>query len=255
MCDTSLEEDLDRYRRNNVELAVALNDLKSELNIVQMQLLDRNRELQRVFDENASLKQSLAQKESEMSSWRAVIVDMVTSNTRKYTEVMQKIGLVPAANVAPKPNAISVPKPENAVSESSSDQNERLNMLKRQKNVNNYSPPRLSDLTEESIQSSKLNESNGFTSTPEKNVTHVTARRRVSIPQTTSPPTPLRIIQERMLGNNELRGKKSSAKVQKMEKIIDENVPTNGATIGRPIRKTAPKNLSEPKLSTKLRRN
>ena len=39
--DSSIIEDLDRYRRNNVELAIALNDMKTELNLVQMQLLDK----------------------------------------------------------------------------------------------------------------------------------------------------------------------------------------------------------------------
>lgn len=265
MCDHSgIEEDLERYRRNNVDLAVALNDLKSELNIVQMQLLDRNRELQQVFDENAALKNTLAQKDSQISTWRALIMDLVTSNAKKCTEVMQKMGLVPATNGATKPIENSVLKTENMVTTAlatlatsttpptkSAEQNGRADVLKRQRDYE-VAPSGLADLTEESIHS-QFNESKSSNASPEKNVSHVTSRRRASVP-TSSPPKPLRESQKLLIASGETKGKKSSAKVHKLERIIDENSPVNG-TNARPSRKTAPKNLSEPKLSTKLRRN
>lgn len=251
MCDSSIEEDLERYRRNNVELAVALNDLKAELNIVQTQLLDRNREFQQVYDENATLKQNLVQKDAQLCTWKALIVDLVTTNTRKYTDVMQKVGLVPAANGMTKPKENFAAKPENSVSTTfKSESNDRANVLRRRRQSYDDSP-RLPDLTEESI-NSQFNESISFTKTPEKRVSHVTSRRRASTLHST-PPSPLREVRERLVGNGETRGKRLSERVQKMDRIIDENTPINGTT-SRPSRKTAPKNLSEPKLGTKLRR-
>lgn len=250
MCENSIDEDLERYRRNNVELAVALNDLKSELNVVQMLLLDRNRELQRVYDENATMKQTLTKKDSEINTLRATIIDILTTNAKKSAEVMQKLGLTPTTNGAIKSNENSVTKIENILPTASPDQNQRINILRRPRC--NVSPPHLPDLTEESIHS-HLNESTILSSTPEKNVA---ARRRASIPpiSSPSPPTPLRIIQERMAVKNELRNKKATVKVPKMCKIIDENVPSSGPN-GRPTRRTAPKNLSEPNIRTKLRRD
>lgn len=251
MSDNSLIEDLERYRRNNVELAVALNDLKTELNIMQVQLLEKNRKLQQVYDENATLKQSMAQKDSQLSTWRSLIVDLVTTNTRKYTELMQKVGLVPAAkgtsNTTIKVDTITTPKVK-----STEQSNTRTNLQRRQRQDDDDSPTRLPDLTEESI-SSQLNGSRSLTTSPELNPKHVTSRRRVSVPPMT-PASPLREIQHRMDGQT--KAKKSSAKVQKLEKIIDENTHTKEVnTNGRKSRKAAPKSLAEPKLSTKMRRN
>lgn len=256
MCDHSgIEEHLDRYRRNNVELAEALNELKIELNIVQTQLLDRNRELQKVYVENATLKSTLAQKESQISTWRAILMDLVTSNTRKYTEVMQKIGLVPAAKEPIQSNESPVLRTENTISTAATqpaDQISRVNLLRRQKE-NDVSPSGLANLTEESIHS-QFNESKNSMPSPEKSVSHVTSRRRISVP-TSSPPKPLRESQKSLNSNGETKGKKSGGKLPRLDKIIDENSPTESVVPGRPSRKTAPKNLSEPKLGTKLRRN
>lgn len=273
MSESSIIEDLERYRRNNVELALALNEMKTELNMMQMQLLEQKRELQTVYDENATLKQTIAQKDSQMNTWRAVIVDLVTTNTKKYTEMMQKVGLVPAANetvnrttktetktsitVEPSGSSISHPTHKSGDSHSTG----RTNVQRRPRSNEDDSPDRLSDLTEEtsqiSNQSSQFDDTKSSTSSPEMCVNHVTSRRRTTSVPLITPNPPLREIQERMVGNGESKGKKSSRKVKKMDKIIDENTPTNGinATGGRSQRRAAPKNLSEPKLSTKLRRN
>lgn len=258
MCDDSIEEDSERYRRNNVELAVALNDLKMEFNIVQTQLLERNRELQKVYDENATLKRNLAQKDNQISSFRSLVLDMVKSNTRKYTEVMQNVGLVSNAsggvtsNENPNPNLI--PKTESNVSLTPEPIQPKVsvNVRRRQRENNCDMFSRLSDLTEESIRS-QTNDSKSFISSPE--VIQAISRRRASASSIAPPsPSPLRDVRERLILNGETKGAKTMAKVKKMEKIIDENTPVN-TTSGRPTRKTAPRNLSEPKLGTKLRRD
>lgn len=265
MCDSSYEEDLERYRQNNVELAMALNDLKTDLNNIQLELLQRNRELQRAHTENATLKQQLTEKDNQLSVWRALIVNLVQTNTRKYSEVMEKIGLVPAA-ANNRPNQLPPPPPKTtektlpttASASKPIEENGSINTAQRRqkdKDAADFSPA-LSDLTEESM-TSQLNESNKMETTPVKSViNHVVSRRRASVPPMTPPSTPpltSRQISERMVSNGETNGKKPTAKVKKMDKIIDENTPMNSAT-GRPSRKTAPKNLSEPKLGTKLRR-
>lgn len=257
MCDNSLIEDLERYRRNNVELAVALNDLKSELNIAQMQLLEQDRKLHQVYDENAMLKQNIAQKDSQLSTWRASIVDLVTTNTRKYTELMQKVGLVPAPNGTSNLNA-STKTDTNTTNKiaTTEESNGRVNLHRRQRQNDDYSPTRLPDLTEESI-ISQLNGSRSLTTSPELNLnSHVTSRRRVSVPPMT-PASPLREIQQRLVESGKSKARKSSAKVQKMGKIDDENAPTNEihGNGRKSQRKAAPKSLAEPKLSTKLRRD
>lgn len=253
MGDNSLIEDLERYRRNNVELAVALNDMKTELSIIQMQMLERNRELQKVYDENASLKQNIAQKDSQLCTWRALIVDLVTTNTKKYTEIMQKIGLVPGTNgLANKMN-----NNQSTTTVTSSEQsNVRTNLQRRQRIEDNDSPTRLPDLTEESIHS-QHNDSKSLTSSPEMKPNHVTSRRRSMPSMMDEPILPLRMIQERLVGSGQSKGKKSTAKIQKMEKIVDENAHTNviNGNGRKSQRKAAPKSLAEPKLGTKLRRN
>lgn len=252
MSDDSLIEDLERYRRNNIELAVALNDLKTEFNLMQMQLLEQNRKLQQVYDENAMLKQNIAQKDSQLSIWRASIMDLVTTNTKKYTEMMQKVGLVPAANGMSN-TTVKTEKNTSTNLVSTQEPNMRVHLHRPQRQDN--SPNRLANLTEESIHS-QYNESKSLLSSPEINSYNVTSRRRVSVPPMT-PASPLRVIQDRQ-ERLVTKPKKSIAKVSKMEKIVDENTQQQNETNGngrKSQRKAAPKSLAEPKLSTKLRRN
>lgn len=245
----SILEDLERYRRNNFELAVALNELKSEFNIVQQQVLDKNRELQTVHSENAALKQNIVQKDNLIGTWRALIIDLVTTNTKKYTELMQNVGLVPSANGTTKPIGNSMQK-----TPSVSVKLETVSKVQRRERPE-MDEDRLPDLTEESI-NSQFNQSLNLSSlSPEvKSVSHVTSRRRTSAALTT-PSSPLRMIQERFIENGETKRNKPISKVPKLDEIPDENTQNTKASGGRPARKTAPKNLSEPKLSTKMRRN
>lgn len=265
MCDSSYEEDLDRYRRNNVELAVALNEIKGDLNSLQMELLQRNGELQRAHTENAALKQELMQKNQQLQAWRLLIMDLVQTNTQKYSEFVKKLGLTPAASSVainrpnecpPRPPPMKIaenrmpPTPSQPIEE-----NRSANIAQRRPkagNAHDAFTSQLSDLTEESI-SSQLNESKSLDTTPEKNINRVVSRRRASVPPAT-PPLTVRQKSDRMSADEGINGKKTTAKVKKLDQIIDENTPINGS-IGRPSRKTAPKNLSEPKLGTKLRRN
>lgn len=263
MADDSILEELERYRRNNFELAVALNELKSELRHEQNQLLNKHRELQDVHSENATLKQTISQKDAQIAAWQSLIKDLVISNTRNYTELMQKVGLMPTANGTTKPT-----EPSNSVVQSEKtipttatpvENSEEVSKLQRRpKPYENEEElaARLADLTEESIHT-QFSDSMSLELSPAKDVSHVTARRRTSALITTAPPTPpspLRVIQERLIGNGETKKKKSRAKTPKLEKIADENAQIKG-NAGRPARKTAPKNLSEPKLGTKLRRD
>lgn len=256
MSDDSILEDLERYRRNNFELAVALNELKSELNIVQLQLLDKNRELQKVYGENAALRQSVSQKDTQIGTWRSLIIDLVTTNTKKYTEIMQSIGLVPSASGTTKSNGINPPvqvEKELSTTPKVVKNSDLAAKVQRRQKQNDYDEEaaRLANLTEESISADSIN----LAKTPEQNISHVTARRRTSAalaPVTTST-SPLREKNnERMVTSGESRRKKRTS--PKLQNIDDEN-SHNNATSGRPSRKTAPKNLSEPKLGTKLRRN
>lgn len=263
MCDSSFDEDLERYRRNNVELAVALNDLKADLSTIQLELVHRNRELQRAHAENAALKQELANKDNQLKTWRLLIMDLVHSNTQKYSEIVNKLGLAPAANTAVnRPNECPPRPPPIIVAEKTLlpttskpiEQHRSADIVQRRQKDNAYDfSPQLSNLTEESF-NSQLNESKSLEPSPDKNI--MVSRRRASVPPavTTTPPLALRKISERMVSNGETNGRKPTAKIKKMDQIIDENTPNNGST-GRPTRKTAPKNLSEPKLGTKLRRN
>lgn len=256
MSDNSLIEDLERYRRNNIELAMALNDLKSELNLTQMQLLEQNRKLQQVYDENAMLKKNIAQKDNQLSTWRASIMDLVTTNTKKYTEMMQKIGLVPAA-YGMSNTTVKTEKNSTTNLVSTQEKNMRIHLHRPQRQ--DYSPNRLADLTEESILT-QSNDSKSLLSSPEVKSNNVTSRRRASVPPMT-PASPLRMIQERqerLVTNGETKPKKSTSKVRKMEKIVDENTEQPNETNGngrKSQRKAAPKSLAEPKLTTKLRRN
>lgn len=264
MCDSSYEDELDRYRRNNVELAVALNEIKTDLNTIQMELLHRNRELQRAHTENAALKQELQQKDQQLQTWRLLIMDLVHTNTQKYSEFVRKMGLTPAAastaavnrpNECPPrpPPPAKIPDQKPTASKSIEMDRPASTVQRRQKDNKDFDAyaPQLSDITEASI-NSQLNESKSANTTPEKSINHV-SRRRASVPPPT-PPLSNRQKVERMVSNGETIGNKSTAKVKKMDETIDENTPINGST-GRPTRRTAPKNLSEPKLGTKLRRN
>lgn len=245
----SYDELLERYRSNNCELALALNDLKIELDTINRKLLTKEGDFQAVYSENINLKKELAQRDTQINSWRAAFVDLVQTNTRKYTEVMQQIGLVPAANdINKKPSA-------NAKEEMSTTPlttkhlatDNRINALRRRRFSLDVSPNhRLANLSEEN---SQINDSSSLTPNSPITKCHVTARRRVSVPPVSPVSSPPKKSKDK-----KLKDKKTDSKpMLKIPEIGDENTPQN--TNGRPSRRTAPKNMAEPKLRTKLRRN
>lgn len=253
----SYDKLLERYRSNNCELALALNDMKIELDAVNRKLLAKENDLQTVYAENASLKKELAQRDNQLNTWRMAFVDLVQTNTRKCTEVMQQIGLVPTANSINKPNTVSVQQSSNSTKTEVSTtplttQNlaidSRVNALRRRRFSLDDSPShRLANLTEEN---SQINDSSSLTPTSPITKCHVTARRRVSIP----PVSPVSSPPKKLKDKKPIEKKTDSKPMIKIPEIGDENTPQN--TNGRPSRRTtAPKNLAEPKLRTKLRRN
>lgn len=251
----SYNELLERYRSNNCDLALALNDLKIELDTINRKLLAKEGDLQTVYSENASLKKELAQRDTQINNWRAAFVDLVHTNTRKYTEVMQQIGLVPKANANNKANTDTNQPSTNARAELSTtplttkhlDTDNRINALRRRRFSLDESPNyRLANLTEEN---SQINDSSSLTPNSPITKCHVTARRRVSVPPVSPVSSPPKKSKDKKL----IEKQTDSKPMLKIPEIGDENTPQN--TNGRPSRRTAPKNLAEPKLRSKLRRN
>lgn len=231
----SQAELLERYRENNCDLALALNDIKAELDLTNKSLLNRERELQEVRDENVQLKRDLMERDSQINTWRSLFIDLVQTNTRKYTEVMQKIGLV---------NSSSQQSTSTAIRENDSIQCNQVDALRRRRqNPNTYLP----NLTEESV-NSQFNETE-ISTTPNSSIPqhHITARRRVASPE---PIPPIHLKSMKDNDDGEKRNKSSST--ESLDSLDKENEQMNSN--GRPTRKTAPKNLAEPKLITKLRR-
>lgn len=246
---------LERYRSNNCELALALNDLKIELDTMNRKLLAKEGDFQAVRSENASLKNELSQRDTQINSWRSAFVDLVQTNTRKYTEVMQQIGLVPTANGINKTNTSSSQPSTNARAEMSttplttkySATDNPVNALRRRKFSLDESPShRLANLTEEN---SQINDSPSQTPNSPITKSHITARRRVSVPPISPVSSPPKKSKDKPL-----KEKRTDSKpMLKIPETGDENTPQN--TNGRPSRRMAPKNLAEPKLRTKLRRH
>lgn len=248
---------LERYRSNNCDLALALNELKSDLDAANKRILEKERELQIIHSENASLRCDLIQRDNQLATWRAMFVDLVQANTRKYTEVMSKIGLVPTANSV---NKTTTNQPQHKSSTSiaqtelntplktkQSDTNDRIRARKFSLDA---SQSRLSNLTEESI-SSQMNHSDTFTPpSPPKRISNVTRRRVSSFHSPISSP-PKKRDNPLM---KELADKKANrTPMLQIDEFNDENKSQNMS--GRPARRTKPKNLAEPKLGTKMRRN
>lgn len=246
----SYDDLLERYRSNNCELALALNDLKIELDTINRKLLAKEGDFQAVHSENINLKKELAQRDTQLNSWRTAFVDLVQTNTRKYTEVMQQIGLVPATNGIHKNQPSTNAREEMSTTPLTTKHlatDNRINALRRRRFSLDVSPnDRLANLTEENSQII-----DSFSLTPNSPIPkcHVTARRRVSVPPVSPVSSPPKKSKDKKLKEK----KAVSEPMLKIPEMGDENTPQN--TNVRPSRRTAPKNLAEPKLRSKLRRN
>lgn len=244
---------LERYRSNNCDLALALNEMKTELAVANYQLVRKERALQAKQDENAILKRDLTQCQTQLvqcqtqlSSWRALIFDMVQSNTKKYTEMMAVVGLMKAPQAPAAPTTPLPPQPTATTSNvTARPSNARTEAIRRRRHSVD-SPQRLADLTEEST----ANTSDVMSSPPSSAAAeNVIGRRRAQ-----SPPRK-RIIRHEPNAEPRRADAVTSSSTESLDGLGDgdkENVLSN--VTSRPSRRTAPKNLAEPKLSTKLRR-
>lgn len=225
---------LERYRSNNCDLALALNDLKAELYTSKQRLLLKERELQRAQEDIAHLRSDLSQRDTKLNEWRSMFIELMQANTKKYTEIMAKIGFVTAPQTfanPPKTNERPVPRTP------------RMDALRRRRHSMD-SPCKLSNVTEESIDNtseSSMSKAN--------NTENINARRRAQ-----SPPRKLIIRSDNTVDVQRTDDKSAFSSNESLDSIDNkENAQINAG--GRPSRRTAPKNLAEPKLGTKLRRN
>ncbi|XP_055298196.1 uncharacterized protein LOC129566360 [Sitodiplosis mosellana] len=118
------DELLQKYRKNNIEMAVALNERKITINELTGDVLRLEDNLQHAHKiraklefesearrrENELLKMQLIDQNHKMVTWRAMIMDLFKSTTGKYMEILQAIG-VPLTPKAPPP-ASSVQEPK-----------------------------------------------------------------------------------------------------------------------------------------------
>lgn len=251
MSQKSISALLDEYRDNNCDLALALNDIKGELNLTSRRLLNKERELQKVHEENVHLKRDVAQYEAQINTWRTMFLDLVQANTKKYTEVMAKIGLAKmpqtSAAAAAATTSTDVGRPTATTTTTAQQQmpNQRIEAVRRRRHSLG-SPRILPNLNEDSMENTSDISLTPKSSMPE----HITARRRAE-----SPPRKL-LIRSEVKKMDEIAEKASSrsSSNESLDSIDNkENSITNGS--GRASRRAAPKNLAEPKLTTKLRRN
>lgn len=83
---------IENYKKNNSELALSLAEKREELRMVNAEVIQQNRELQRLQEETIFLKQELAIREDKMKRWRSAMIEMITANTTQYTRLMTMTG-------------------------------------------------------------------------------------------------------------------------------------------------------------------
>lgn len=83
---------IENYKKNNSELALSLAEKREELRMVNAEVIQQNRELQRLQEETIFLKQELAIREDKMKRWRTAMIEMITANTTQYTKLMTMTG-------------------------------------------------------------------------------------------------------------------------------------------------------------------
>lgn len=88
---------IERYKRNNVDLAISLNERRNELREANDCLLVKCRELQEKKDEIINLKQQLAERDAQLALWRTTMIEVFQTNTKQYARLMGMIGCNAAA--------------------------------------------------------------------------------------------------------------------------------------------------------------
>lgn len=94
---------VENYKKNNSELAISLAEKREELRMANADIIQQNRELQRLQEETIFLKQELAIREDKLKRWRTAMIEMITSNTTQYTKLMAMTGCQfpgPSSNAA-----------------------------------------------------------------------------------------------------------------------------------------------------------
>lgn len=268
---------IERYKRNNVDLAISLNQNRNELRAANDLLIDKCREVQEKKNEIVHLQQKLAAKDAQLNQWRTTMIEVFQSNTKQYARLM---GMITGASTAQATATPTVQPASTAANKDGSECNQanknesiRENFIDtRNRRVNNNGQMpldtnnRLSNLTEESSVTSKdslqelstlFNVSESSSSTPKKSepedsITPPNSPPKIKIKKTEPPKKqkktkkkPLKVQNPNMLAETE---KENVFKGLDKEKCVNEQD-------NRPRRKAAPMKLQEPSLSIKLRRN
>lgn len=285
-------EVIERYKKNNVDLATSLNERRTDLRLANEQLIFKSRELQLKCDEIAHLKQELEQKEKQMSTWRTAMIQVFQSNTQSYATLMTLIG---CNLMGPSTNNVRMATAAEATSTSTSTNNVQVETISNsplgteetnriQQNIDRFnkdtrlqrvqtrrmsmqspvSPNRLENLIEEpTINIESLNESSSSSSS---SAAEVSPRRRAS---NTFNRSPLKSSANDSPAKNTRRMSTQETEIQKLVEPPNKKKPssypkqnmqnikiddTKEYQTNRPRRKAAPGKLVEPKVNTKLRR-
>lgn len=239
---------VENYKRNNFELAVSLNDMRNELNIVKYQVLTKNRELQQAHEEVAKLRQELAQRDGLIAMWRTSFIEMMQTNSKNYANMMQKIGLVTPANGTVRPNATDTNKPLTNGTLVKKEEPSANTLRRRPLQRVDDSPLRLPDLVEENSLRSRA--SSSFNSMPDLS--------NISASSTSSARVEGRTPERRAAVQNVTHRRRSS--VPPADEKSRSPSPTDSTrslsptmdnakrSTKRPSRRARPKSLTEPKL-------
>lgn len=276
---------IERYKRNNVDLAISLNEKRNELRAANELLIEKCREIQEKKDEIVDLKQQLAERDAQLNLWRTTMIEVFQANTRQYARLMGMIGCNTGASsnaVAATTTQATRPPPlpaatnnninndkveEEKKNDSNSSIRENFVDKRARRGNNNDQMPldinnRLSNLTEESTQNSKdsLHDISSFSDVPVSNSSTPRKSSNLSRSLTESPSSPPKTKIRKPEPQKKNKAKKKPLKEKNQNVLAEkENIfddMENGKDQdNRPRRKAAPSKLKEPKINVKLRRN
>lgn len=79
---------VNNYKQNNAHLAVALNEVKQEVNALKNEIIAINHELGRERFENATLKAVIKQKETQFQTLKMRINEYIQTQTTGLTQIL-----------------------------------------------------------------------------------------------------------------------------------------------------------------------
>lgn len=134
------DEMLQKYKKNNIEMAHALNEKKIQINYLNEEMVKMqdalqcanrmramsNYELELKTQENEQLRKQLFERDNKLAEWRSMYIELFKTTTGKFMEVMHTIGVAqliqrPAdtsttrATVSPAQGQISIDKSQTNV--------------------------------------------------------------------------------------------------------------------------------------------